>query len=119
MGKKNRRRPKSTGATVRRAAQEGALVPQDHAQKDEADGGLREITYRGHTWTIDPQDLNDYRVIEASANGNLVPAMRALIPSDTVRERLLDDIADDKGRVPLERIGQLVEELAALVGLGK
>lgn len=116
MSRRNRgRRPQA----VVRAAETGAKVPQDRAQKAEALGAVREVTYKGITWVIDPADLNDYRIIEAGSAGNPVPMMRAIIPDDTIRMRVLETLADEKGRIPLEALDEAVHEIMRAVGLGK
>ena len=115
---KNRAKTKQPSQTTRRAAQAGATIPQDHAIRDEATGGMRTITHRGHTWTMDPADVNDYRVIEAANGGNIVPLVNALIPDATVRAAIMDAIADDRGRVPLERMQDELDAITRLVGLG-
>ena len=113
MSRRNRgRRPQA----VVRAAETGAKVPQDRAQ---ALGAVREVTYKGITWVIDPADLNDYRIIEAGSAGNPVPMMRAIIPDDTIRMRVLETLADEKGRIPLEALDEAVREIMRAVGLGK
>ena len=114
--KRNAKRPQS--ATVSRAAEAGAVIPQDHAAKDEATGQLREVTYKGVTWTMEPADLNDYLIVEAANGGNYTPMMQALIPDETARAAVLDKLTDEKGRVPMERVIKAVEEIGAFLKVG-
>ena len=120
--KKNRKRNRGhiqPGATVIRAAEVGAVIPQDRAQKAEAAGALRTVTYQGHTWEVDPEDLNDYRIIDQANNGNVAPFLRALIPDEGIRLEILESLADEKGRIPLEAVAGLIQDLPERLGLGK
>lgn len=118
--KKNRKRnaKRLQGVTVARATEAGAVIPQDHATKDEATGQLREVTYKGITWTMDPADLNDYLIVEAANGGNYTPIMQALIPDEAARAAVLNKLADEKGRVPMERVIKAVEEIGASFKVG-
>ena len=120
--KKNRKRNGGhlqPGATAIRAAEVGAVVPQDRAQKVEAASALRTITYQGHTWEMDPADLNDYRIIDQANSGNVTPFLRALIPDEGIRQAILESLADEKGRIPFEAVMGLVQDLPERLGLGK
>jgi len=118
--KKNRKRnaKRLQGVTVARATEAGAVIPQDHAAKDEATGQLREVTYKGVAWTMDPADLNDYLIVEAANGGNYTPMMQALIPDEAARAAVLNKLADEKGRVPMERVIKAVEEIGASFKVG-
>ncbi|MCR2051821.1 hypothetical protein NSA19_02920 [Actinomyces bowdenii] len=121
--KKNRKhrggRTLQPGATIIRAAEVGAVVPQDRAQKAEAAGALRTVTYQGYTWEMDPEDLNDYRIIDQANSGNVTPFLRALIPDEGIRQAILESLADEKGRIPFEAVMGLVQDLPERLGLGK
>lgn len=121
MSKRKNRKKKQgrPGATAIRAAEAGAIVPQDRAQKAEAVGALRTISYQEHTWQVDPADLDDYRVVEKAVTGNLTPFLRALIPDGGIRQAILESLADNKGRIPLRAIEDLILDLSGRLGLGK
>lgn len=118
MGKKSKRKNGGYQQRPRRAPHQDRVVPQDHAAKDEALGELVEITYGGHKWVMDPEDFNDYRVLEAASTGNVSPALNALIPDLRIREALLKDLEDHKGRISLERIMRLIDDIASIIRLG-
>lgn len=121
MSKRKNRKKKQgrPGATAIRAAEAGAIVPQDRAQKAEAVGALRTISYQEHTWQVDPADLNDYRIIEQADNGNVTPFLRAMIPDEGIRQAILESLADNKGRIPLQAVSDLIQDLSGRLALGK
>lgn len=113
------KKSKKKSQTALRAAEAGATVPQDHAQKAEATGAPQEVTYKGITWHIDPAAFDDYLLFEESYRGNQVPLIHALIPDADTRQEVMRALADDRGRVPFDAIGSAVEEILSQVSLGK
>lgn len=93
-------------------------TPQDHKPKN----GPRKVTIDGITVTVDPDDINDFQVLEYLARMNeeqdpvAAPLLfRKVVDADDYR-RIMRHLADDKGRVDPERaitfMGELMAEMA-------
>ena len=117
--KKTTTRATKSGAARARAASTGAKVPQDRAQKAEAVGGLVTVEVRGFQVTIDPDAVNDYRIISQPPVMQISAMMEALVPDVDVRGALVATCAVEGGRIPIEAVGELLDEITALAGQGK
>lgn len=119
MSKKNRRKPASAPAvreTAERAREAGAKLPKDHAAKIEANNGIYTVTVNGVTFDVEHDVINDYRLIDIADRGNPSALFRAVVGDK--HDEVLDALEDEHGRVPMERIGELIKQVYTQVGQG-
>lgn len=121
MSKKKRRKPAAATAVARsetaeRAREAGANLPKDHAPKIEANNGIYTVTVNGVTFDVEHAVINDYRLIDLADRGNPSVLFKAIVGDK--HDEVLDALEDEHGRVPMERIGELIREVYTQVGQG-
>lgn len=121
MSKKNRRKPAAATAaahseTAERAREAGAELPKDHAAKIEANNGIYTVTVNGVTFDVEHAVINDYRLIDMADRGNPSVLFKAIVGDK--HDEVLDALEDEHGRVPMERIGDLIKQVYEQVGQG-
>ena len=121
MSKKKRRKLAAATAvahseTAELAREAGAKLPEDHAAKTEAADGVYTVDVNGVTLTVEHAVINDYRLIDLADRGNPSVLFKAIVGDK--HDEVLDALEDEHGRVPMERIGELIKQVYTLVGQG-
>jgi len=121
MSKKKHRKPAAATAvahseTAELAREAGAKLPKDHAAKIEANNGIYTVTVNGVTFDVEHAVINDYRLIDMADRGNPSVLFKAIVGDK--HDEVLDALEDEHGRVPMERIGDLIKKVYEQVGQG-
>lgn len=87
----------------------------------EATGGnLIEVTFRDEKLRIDPEDLDDFELVDQLTKGLPMLALAVFVPDEDQRDRLLDTCEKNRrGNPKLSAVSELVGEIMQAVGAGK
>lgn len=91
------------------------------ALEAEATGAnLIAVKFKGETLKVDPEDLDDYELIDQLTKGLPMLALSVFVPDEEQRERLLDTCEKNRRGAPkLSAVTALVGEIMQAVGAGK
>ena len=102
------------------SAPKGAKKPQDRLMKAEATGGSIAVDFKGQRYTIDADVFEDVEVIELLGdmqdNHMLLPrAVRTILGAEQWAA-FKEANRNEKGRIPVDLVGELFEVMDAAVG---
>lgn len=105
---------RKTSTTASRAKAAGAKTPQDRqTASNDVENTIQEFDWRGHTYEIDSDDIDDVEFIEALQT-NLPQALRILLGRDQHNElmqQLKDTDPKGKGRARMSEMREFFEDL--------